>query len=94
MVEVFKTDVNQAEHAQILLHEISQRFTQYEVNFDLEDCDRILRVKSNSGIVDASALIDLLKGFGYTADVLPDEEVQTAPAVAFPFFNIFNTLHS
>jgi hypothetical protein len=94
MVEVFKTDVSEAEHARILLHEINLKFTGYEVNFDLQDCDRILRVKSNTGIVDSSALIDLLKGYGYNAEVLPDEEVQTAPAAAFPFFNLFNILHS
>jgi hypothetical protein len=94
MVEVFKTDVNETEHARILLHEINEKFTQYEVNFDLEDCDRILRVKNNNGIVDASALINLLKGFGYTAEVLADDEVQAIPSIEFPLFNLFNTLHS
>lgn len=88
MVEVFKTDVNETEHAQILLHEIGNRFTGYEVNFDLQDCDRILRVKNMNGIVDTSALIELLKGFGYNAEVLPDEEVQIPPAVTFPFFKL------
>jgi hypothetical protein len=94
MVEVFKTDVSEAEHARILLQEINVKFTEYEVNFDLEDCDRILRVKSDGGIVDSTALIELLKGYGYNAEILPDEEVQIVPAVAFPFFNLFNILHS
>ncbi len=94
MVEVFKTDVNETEHARILLHEIGNRFTGYEVNFDLEDCDRILRVKASNGVIDTSALIELLKGFGYHAEILPDEALQAAPAVAFPFFNMLNTLQS
>ena len=94
MIEVFKTDVTEAEHARILLKEIERQFSGYEVNFDLDDCDRILRVKSHTGTVDTSALIELVRGFGYTVEVLPDEEVPATPAVAFPFFNLLNTLHS
>jgi hypothetical protein len=90
MIEVFKTDVKEVEHALILVTEITRQFSDYEVNFDLEDCDRILRVKC-IGCVDASALIELIRGFGYSAEVLPDEEVPTAPAIAFPFFNLLNT---
>lgn len=94
MVEVFRTDVNEAEHARILLLEIKQRFNQYEVNFDLEDCDRILRVKSCTGLVDVPGLIGLFKGYGYTAEILPDVDLQAAPSVAFPFFNLFNIIQS
>ena len=90
MIEVFRTDVQEAEHALILVTEITRQFSHYEVNFDLEDCDRILRVKS-IGVVDASALVELVRGFGYSAEVLPDEEVRAAPAIAFPFFNLLNT---
>lgn len=94
MVEVFKTDVNEAEHARILLHEINTRFTNYEVNFDLEDCDRILRVKSPAGIIESIELIALLKGYGYTAEILPEIDAPAALAIGFPLYNLFNTLHS
>jgi hypothetical protein len=71
MVEVFKTDVSHADHAAALVQEIERSFVGYEVNFDLEDCDKILRVKSQDS-VQSQDLIDLLKSFGFTAEILPD----------------------
>lgn len=94
MIEVFKTDVNTAAHAQILIDEINQKFAHYKANFDLSDCDRILRIKSNNGIVDAPAVIELLQRFGYNAAILPDEEVQSVPSAAFRFFSLLNTMQS
>jgi len=73
MVEVFKTNVIDESHAQSLLDQIHKTFIDYKANFDLEDCDNILRVKCVNGTVDPSLLIDFLKDFGYDAEVLPDE---------------------
>ncbi|AWO02232.1 hypothetical protein DLD77_05100 [Chitinophaga alhagiae] len=73
MVEVFKTNVNSACYAHILIYRIRQRFTEYIVNFDLEDCDRILRVKSTTGTIHPLPLIAFLQQHGCTAEVLPDE---------------------
>ncbi len=72
MIEVFKTDVEDRDHARMLIMEIHQQFADYRANFDLSDCDRILRVKSASGPVEACLLINLLKEFGFEAEVLPD----------------------
>jgi len=41
------------------------------VNFDLDDCDRILRV-AFEGKIQSDQLIDLLKTVGCTVEVLPD----------------------
>jgi len=46
MIEVFKTNVKHADHAKILVDQIHTTFADYTANFDLEDCDRILRVVS------------------------------------------------
>lgn len=73
MVEVFKTNVNSRCYANMLIYQIQQAFTEYSVNFDLEDCDRILRVKSTAGSIQPLPLIDFLKRFGCAAEVLPDE---------------------
>jgi len=73
MIEVFKTNVEHSSHADMLIEEIHQTFSDYSANFDLEDCDRILRVENSDGVVDPSTLIDLLKNFGFHAEVLPDE---------------------
>jgi hypothetical protein len=74
MVEVFKTNVEDPEHAAMLLRHIHIIFREYTANFDLEDCDKILRVKSNNGDVEAFLIIDLLSSFGFRAEILPDEE--------------------
>jgi hypothetical protein len=71
MIEVFKTDVDTDHHAQMLVHLIEQRLG-YCANFDLGDCDRILRVQCNGGCVHTS-LISLLNEYGFYAEVLPEE---------------------
>lgn len=75
MVEVFKTTVADANAAKKLLDQIHAHFKAYHANFDLEDCDRILRIKSSNDTVCASAIISLVEKNGYAAEVLEDLEV-------------------
>jgi hypothetical protein len=72
MIEVFKTDVKDRNHANLLVVYIHKTFAEYKANFDLEDCDNILRIKCTTGIIQSSSLIHLLKGFGFNAEILPD----------------------
>ncbi|MFZ1679237.1 MAG: hypothetical protein WBP41_19180 [Saprospiraceae bacterium] len=74
MIEVFKTNVINDEHAKMLIDQIHFEFSHYKVNFDLEDCDKILRVESVTGYVDSSILINLLDSFGFYAEILPDDD--------------------
>ena len=74
-VEVFKTNVADPERAKWLVNQLERNFTNCKVNFDLNDCDRILRVVSE-GKIQSDLLIDLLKNAGCKAEVLPDT-VQT-----------------
>ena len=48
MIEIFKTNVENARQAAALLAVLHHRFPAAEINFDLEDCDRILRVKGEN----------------------------------------------
>ena len=74
MVEVFKTNVSDPGQANMLLDQIHKSFTNYKANFDLEDCDKILRVQSTKGgYIPPSPLINLLKDFGFEAEVLPED---------------------
>ncbi|TWV98084.1 hypothetical protein [Chitinophaga pinensis] len=73
MVEVFKTTVNSRTNALLLLEQIHNTYSSYTANFDLEDCDRILRVECASGKVDELCLIRLLQKAGFDAAVLEDE---------------------
>jgi hypothetical protein len=72
MVEVFKTNVTNDFQAKKLVGVIEDRFDGYKANFDLDDCDRILRIQSSAGI-DIDSLTHFLKDMGVKAEVLPDE---------------------
>ena len=73
MIEVFKTDVDNSRHADILVEHIQRMFNGYQANFDLQDCDRILRVKNVRGHVNSTGLIKILNLFGFHAEVLEDD---------------------
>lgn len=70
-VEVFKTNVADPEKAKWLVNQIERNFANCKVNFDLDDCDRILRVMFE-GKIQSDLLVDLLKNVGCIAEVLPD----------------------
>ena len=74
MVEVFKTNVTDPVKARWLVNQIHQTYKEYTANFDLQDCDRILRVKSEREVVEPGRLIALLKAAGCEAEVLQEEE--------------------
>jgi hypothetical protein len=78
MVEIFRTNVQDRRHANMLVDQIHTTFIDYKANFDLHDCDNILRVKCITGIIQPLLLINLLENFGFNAEVLPDEVI---PAV-------------
>ena len=46
-VEVFKTDVQKVWQAEKIIGVLRQLFPGSRINFDLEDCDNILRVESD-----------------------------------------------
>jgi hypothetical protein len=69
-VEIFKTDVSQADDATALVKLLLQKFPHYIVNFDLEDCDLILRVESPHQEVDHQRIIHLLNTQGYNCTLL------------------------
>ncbi len=79
MIEVFKTDVKDRSQAVLLLAQIHQTFAHYTAQFDLDDCDRILRVHCSFGSVQSLRLIELLNDFGFQAEVLSDEADWVAP---------------
>ena len=70
-IEIFKTNVEDNAEAGRIVKTIQQVHKSYKANFDLQDCDRILRIVSLNGPVLAEELIDLLKKIGYKAEILP-----------------------
>jgi len=68
MVEVFKTNVEQTEQSEFLINQISCHVPDGKINFDLDDCDRILRVEAEH--ISNEAIIGLLNQNGFHAEVL------------------------
>jgi hypothetical protein len=48
MIEVFKTNVEETVQAKRILDILLEHFPDNKINFDLHDCDRILRVEGKS----------------------------------------------
>ena len=63
MVEVFKTNVQQKRQAKILLDILSRQFPLFRINFDLEDCDKILRVEGED--IPQEKITRVVKESGY-----------------------------
>lgn len=69
MVEVFKTNVEVPDESSRIIEDLLQRYPHNRINFDLSDCDRILRVEGET--VHADGIIELMAALGYTCEPLP-----------------------
>ena len=64
IVEVFKTNVQKEADKDYVIAVIQTQFPNYKINFDLEDCDKILRVEGIDLVCDN--IIDYVHCLGYT----------------------------
>ncbi|WP_417785475.1 hypothetical protein [Tenacibaculum sp.] len=72
MVEVFKTSVTLIEEEIFLLKELRKKFPGYLINFDLEDCDNILRIEVAKEKINVATIIKLVRSYGFDIEVLED----------------------
>lgn len=63
MVEIFKTNVWEPWDAELLVQLLYLHFPDYKINFDLEDCDKILRVEGENLLCDSIKMIVNENGF-------------------------------
>jgi hypothetical protein len=66
MLEVFKTNVCEVSEARELVGLLSQQFPGARINFDLHDCDKVLRVEGTGFEADKVILVLKEKGFACT----------------------------
>jgi len=52
MVEIFKTNVKHPEESEKILQSLNKKFPSLKINFDLDDCDNILRVEGKNILVE------------------------------------------
>ena len=68
MVEVFKTNVRKKAQSKMLHGILSEAFPSIKINFDLSDCDKVLRVEGDD--MEALRIMILVKEYGFTCEVL------------------------
>lgn len=68
MIKVFKTDVKDQKKALEIKNSIYHNFGIRQVTFDLEDCDRVLRVEATQ--FTANEIINNLNNHGFSCEEL------------------------
>ncbi len=68
MVEAFKTNVQKKAQSKMLLCVLSEAFPSVKINFDLSDCDKVLRVEGDN--MEALRIMILVKEYGFKCEVL------------------------
>lgn len=68
MVEVFKTNVQKKAESKKLLRLLSDTYPSCRINFDLSDCDKVLRVEGEH--ITSSGIMVLLNDHGFHCEVL------------------------
>ncbi|GHC60549.1 hypothetical protein [Ulvibacter litoralis] len=73
MIEVYKTNILKKKQARRIKKQIKNRFPNYCIDFDLEDCDHILRIENFNDILDNDVIINLVQKQGFNIEILTDE---------------------
>jgi len=68
MVEVFKTNVQQTKQAEELIFVLRQKFPESKINFDLDDCDKVLRIEGKDFV--SGNVMQVLKKRGFLCNLL------------------------
>lgn len=68
VVEVFKTNVNDADQASSVKMTLLNAFPTSKINFDLQDCDKILRIEGKC--IHQETVMDIVTSRGYICEVL------------------------
>jgi hypothetical protein len=69
MIEVFKTNVQNKTQAKRVIRSLKGDFSKAHINFDLQDCDKILRTEGINKSYIHTVIADLNK-LGFTCEIL------------------------
>lgn len=68
MIEVFKTNVMELQQAGLLKSELRRHFPELDIHFDLQDCDKVLRIEGRAFLPEA--IMAVLRSSGYHCELL------------------------
>lgn len=63
MIEVFKTNIEETLQAKKIVDLLLEHFPDNKINFDLHDCDKILRVEGKNFCAEKIMMLVMEKGF-------------------------------
>jgi hypothetical protein len=72
LVKVFKANVQDHTEARHIVFVLHQTFSSCIANFDLDDCDRILRIETQGESIHDSDIQLLIAAYGYFCEPLAD----------------------
>ncbi len=68
MIEVFKTNVQEVDRAGRLVALLLDHFPGSKINFDLDDCDKVLRIEGKNFAI--SKVISIVRENGFNCSAL------------------------
>ena len=68
MVEVFKTNVRSSRKAKLIVQKLGEEFPSHKINFDLNDCDKILRIQGENIL--ENKIISIVTAMNYKCKIL------------------------
>ena len=68
VIEIFKTSVRNKRQSKTVLAELCKCFPALKINFDLDDCDKILRVEGAD--IEAEKIIEVLSSRALQCELL------------------------
>ena len=68
MVEVFKTNIRKQAQSKMLLCVLSEAFPSFKINFDLSDCDKVLRLQGDN--IEVLSIMALIQEHGFTCKIV------------------------
>ncbi len=68
MVEVFKTNVRSIREAKLIIQKLAEEFPEHKINFDLSDCDKILRIQGATIL--ERRIISIVTSLNYNCEIL------------------------
>ena len=69
-VEVFRTNVNLSKDASKIVKALNSRYPDFKINFDLDDCDKILRIEADQDPI--SCVSEIVAEYGFECELLKD----------------------